>query len=131
MNMKFRVTWMILALTIVAAPLTLFAHHGNALYDETKAVTVKGVVTSWLWANPHCLLEFDVKDEKGTSVHWVAEVSNPADMVAKGWSRKMFKSGDVVTIVMLVAKNGEPVGRIGRVVIDGKTYPGFARLPGE
>src|ERR1700730_12108857 len=76
MNTKCRVIWTVLALGILAAPVTLFAHHGNAIYDESKAVTVKGVVTEWVWANPHCLLEFDVKDDKGQSVHWTAEVRN-------------------------------------------------------
>jgi hypothetical protein len=52
-------------------------------------------------------------------------------MVARGWSRKMFKMGDDVTIWMVVAKNGEPVGRIARVVINGKTYEGMGRIPGE
>jgi hypothetical protein len=131
MNTKFRVIWMVLALGILAAPVTLFAHHGNAIYDESKAVTVKGVVTEWVWANPHCLLELDVKDEKGNSVHWTAEVSNPPDMIARGWSRKMFKAGDDVTITMIVAKNGEPIGRIARITVNGKTFQGMGRVPGE
>jgi len=131
MNTKFRVIWMVLALGIVAAPGALFAHHGNAIYDESKAVTVKGVVTEWIWANPHCLLELDVKDEKGSSVHWTAEVSNPPDMINRGWSRKMFKAGDEVTITMIVAKNGEPIGRIARVTVNGKTFQGMGRVPGE
>ena len=59
----------VLGLAIITA--TLFAHHGSAIYDNGKAVTMKGVVTDWLWANPHCLLEFDVKDENGKTVHWV------------------------------------------------------------
>ncbi len=46
------------ALVLTAAALTisapLFAHHGNASYDQ-KDVTIKGTVTAWLWTNP---LEF-------------------------------------------------------------------------
>jgi hypothetical protein len=45
------------------APVALFAHHGTAVYDTSKLVTVKGTVTGWSWTNPHCLLEFDVKDD--------------------------------------------------------------------
>src|SRR5260370_37516836 len=131
MNTKFRVIWIILALGIPAAPVTLFAHHGSAIYDESKAVTVKGLVTDWLWANPHCLLEVDVKGEKGSSVHWTAEVSNRRDMSNRGWSRKMFKAGDDVTITMIVAKNGEPIGRIARVTVNGKAFEGMGRVPGE
>jgi hypothetical protein len=115
----------------LGVPAALVAHHGNAIYDQTKAVTVQGVVTDWLWANPHCLLDFDVKDDKGNTVHWTAEVSNPPDMMNRGWTRRMFKPGDQVTITMVVAKNGEPVGRIARVVINGKTFEGMGRVPGE
>ena len=107
------------------------AHHGSAIYDNGKAVTVTGTVTEWTWSNPHCLLAFDVKDDKGGSVHWVAEVSNPPDMAARGWSRKMFKAGDEVTLTMIAAKNGEPIGRIARITVNGKTYQGMGAVPGE
>ena len=107
------------------------AHHGSAIYDNGKAVTVTGTVTEWTWSNPHCLLEFDVKDDKGGSVHWVAEVSTPPDMTARGWSRKMFKAGDEVTLTMIAAKNGEPIGRIARITVNGKTYQGMGAVPGE
>jgi Family of unknown function (DUF6152) len=115
----------------VMIPSSLLAHHGAAIYDESKAVYVKGVVTDWLWANPHCLLEFDVKNDKGETVHWTAEVSNPPDMIARGWSRRMFKVGDEVDIAMIAAKNGEPIGRIARVTVNGKSYDGMGRVPGE
>jgi Family of unknown function (DUF6152) len=128
---KCGVISLLVALGLLAAPVALLAHHGGAFYDETKVVMVRGVVTDWVWSNPHCLLGFDVKDDKGNTVHWTAEVSNPPDMVARGWSRKMFKMGDDVTISMVVAKNGEPVGRIARVVINGKTFEGMGRVPGE
>lgn len=122
---------LIVALGTFFGPVALLAHHGSAIYDESKAVIVKGVVTDFLWANPHCLVEFDVKDDKGQSVHWVAEVSNPPDMIARGWTRKMFKPGDEGKFWMIVAKNGEPVGRIVRVMVNDKTYEGFGRVPGE
>jgi Family of unknown function (DUF6152) len=130
MRFRFRIFSPVIALALIV-PAVALAHHGAAIYDETKAVVVEGVVTDWLWANPHCLLEFDVKDDKGSSVHWTAEVSNPPDMIARGWSRKMFKPGDEVHIWMIAAKNGEPVGRIARVIVNGKTYEGMGRVPGE
>jgi len=131
MKNKSEILKIVAALGLLAAPVALLAHHGSAIYDESKAVVVNGTVTDWVWANPHCLLEFDVKDEKGGSVHWTAEVSNPPDMTARGWSRKMFKPGDEVKLWMIVAKNGEPVGRIARVTVSGKTYEGMGRVPGE
>jgi len=128
MESKLRTTY-VLALSLCFAPAMLLAHHGSALYDTHKRITVQAVVTDWLWANPHCLLEFDVKDDKGNMVHWNAEVSNPQDMVAKGWSKRMFKAGDQVTLTIMPAKNGEPIGRILEVVLNGKKYSGFVVEP--
>jgi Family of unknown function (DUF6152) len=113
-----------MALGLATGPAALFAHHGTAVYDTTKLVTVKGTVTAWSWANPHCLLEFDVKDDNGKVVHWVTETSSPSDMIDKGWSRHSFKPGDEVTVVMIAAKNGRPFGRIQHVVLNGETLVG-------
>jgi hypothetical protein len=95
----------------------LFAHHGAAAYDTTKKITVKATVTEWFWANPHCFLKFDAKDDKGNVVHWAVEASNPADMVNLGWSKQSFKPGDEVTVTFEPVKNGQPIGRIEQVVL--------------
>lgn len=100
---------------IICAP--LFAHHGNAAIDVEKKVALKGTVTEWMWANPHCWLKFDVKDDKGNVVHWVAETNNLADMIERGWSMRTFKPGDQVTVTVEPVKNGNPAGRIVEVVL--------------
>jgi hypothetical protein len=105
----------ILAATIcilAASSLPLLAHHGNASFDAGKKLTLKATVTKWFWANPHCFLEFDVKDDAGSTVHWVAETSNPPDMVNRGWSRQSLKPGDQVTVTLEPVKNGSPLGRV-------------------
>jgi hypothetical protein len=108
-------------LTIFVGVLTLsapsFAHHGNAAYDTTKKITVKATVTEWVWSNPHCFLKFDAKDDKGNTVHWLAETSNPSDMVKLGWGKDTFKPGDEATITFLPVKNGNPIGRVQQVVL--------------
>jgi len=101
-------------------PVALFAHHGTAVYDTSKLVTVKGTVTGWSWTNPHCLLECDVKDDNANVAHWIAETSNPADMVNKGWSRRTFKPGDQIAVSLIAAKNGRPLGRIQQVMLNGQ-----------
>lgn len=95
----------------------LMAHHGAASFDADKEITLKGTVTEWLWANPHCLLSFDAKDDTGMVRHWSAEVGNPPDMTKRGWSRTSFKAGDVVTVMLQPLKNGSPVGRIRSVIL--------------
>jgi hypothetical protein len=107
---------------VVVAILTLFgvslaAHHGAASFDTTKELTLKGTVTEWIWANPHCFLKFDAKDDTGAVRNWAVEVSNPTDMTRLGWARTSFKFGDEVTVTLQPFKNGAPVGRLRRVVL--------------
>ena len=90
----------------------LLAHHGNASFDTDKKLILKATVTQWVWANPHCFLKFDVSDNQGNLVHWVAETSSPPDMTNRGWSRLSFKAGDQVTVTLQPVKNGQPVGRV-------------------
>ena len=107
-------------LLIVSGP--LLAHHANAVFDVGKRVTVKGTVTEWFWANPHCLLRLDVKDDNGLVVHWVAETQAPPNMIPFGWSKQSFMAGDEVTVTIEPVKNGAPLGRILQAVLpDGKT----------
>lgn len=105
------------ALGVLALSTQLFAHHGAASFDGGKRLELKGTVTEWVWANPHCWLKFDVKDESGKVVNWVAETSNAADMIERGWNRLIFKPGDHVTVTVEPVKNGRPAGRVLQVLL--------------
>lgn len=120
-----------LVVSLLAVSVSLFAHHGNAAYDTTKTITVKGTVTDYVWANPHVFVKVDAKDESGNLVHWVVEAQNPVSMTQIGWSKNTFKPGDEVEIEAMQAKNGNPVGFLGsssptaprkRIVINGKQF---------
>jgi hypothetical protein len=106
----------------------LFAHHGNAAYATGTKITIKGTVTEWFWANPHCFLKLDAKDEKGEVQHWVVEASNPPDMTRQGWAKTSFKAGDEVVVNMMIPKNGaQGIGRFisgpNSIVLNGQPFP--------
>jgi hypothetical protein len=102
--------------------LPLLAHHGGAAFESGKNLTIKGTVTEWFWANPHCLLKFDGKGEDGEVAHWVAETQAPANIIDFGWRKNSFKPGDQVTVTVRPVKNGQPVGAIVKVLLaDGST----------
>src|SRR5215813_10320137 len=113
--MKALVAAALSAALLVSVP--LFAHHGNASFDVGKKLELKGTVTEWVWTNPHCWLKFDVKDESGNTVNWVAETSNAADMIERGWSKQIFKAGDQVTVTLEPVKTGKPMGRVLSVLL--------------
>jgi hypothetical protein len=105
------------ATVVFLATTSLVAHHGSASFDTSKKVTLKGTVTEWIWANPHCFLKIDAMDDTGSVRNWALETQNPIGMTQRGWSRSLFKIGDEVTVVLEAVKNGAAVGRIVSVVL--------------
>jgi hypothetical protein len=114
-----------LTVALIAVSVPLLAHHGNAAFNTEKTVTIKGTVTEWFWANPHCFLKFDEKTSSGDVRHWVVETSNPPDMVNNGWSKYSLKTGDEVSVTLHQVKDvGRPVGRVVKVVLANGTVLG-------
>lgn len=105
---------------MLAVQVRILAHHGNSSYDTTKEdTTLTGVVTEWIVANPHSFLKMDVKNDDGSVSHWVIE-SSAASVNQRGnarLTRHSLKPGDKVTVTMMVAKNGRPIGRIHRLLL--------------
>jgi len=115
---------------IVAASVSASAHHGAATFDTGKKLVLEGIVTEWVWSNPHCFLKFDVKEKDGTTRNWTVETSNPPDMVNRGWSRRSFKPGEQVTVTVEPVKSGNPVGRVLEVAFpDGRVLSARGPAP--
>ena len=108
----------ILAWGVVAGgAVPLLAHHGNAAYDD-KITEFKGAkVTRFLWANPHALVDFDAVDAKGNPVHVTVETAAPQALRLIGWDKTSLTPGDVITVRMYLAKNGNPAGRLNKIIL--------------
>jgi hypothetical protein len=111
---------------LLAVSVPLFAHHGTAgAYDVNKRITVKGTVTQFIWANPHCGILFDVTDDKGNVEHWGAEETNPHALSLQGWNKDTLKPGDKITITGAPAKGGETRLMDQQIVLsDGRVLKG-------
>jgi hypothetical protein len=116
---------MLLALlgVLPAGCVPVFAHHGSASYRTDKVVVMKqATVTKFLWANPHTMLLFDVKDDKGIISHWAGEAGSPAAVRFLGWNKNSLRPGDVITIHLFPSKFESHVGRLDKIVLaDGTT----------
>ena len=102
---------------LLVGPALVVAHHGAATFDTEGEITLKGTVTEWVWSNPHSILRLDVKAADGSVRKWSVATSNVADLSKRGWSRRTFKAGEEVTVLIQPAKSGEPVGMIRNVVL--------------
>jgi hypothetical protein len=118
---KHALTVLGVAAVILAGARAAAAHHGAATFDTGKTLVLEGVVTEWVWANPHCFLKFEVKAPDGTVRTWTTETSNPPDMVNRGWNRRSLNPGDRVKVTVEPVKSGNPVGRVLEVALpDGR-----------
>ena len=117
-------------IAIAAAP--LIAHHSFAAqYDGNKRATLTGPVTKLDWINPHARIFMDVKDEKtGKVVNWEVELSAPAMLTRRGWTKAAVPIGKPVTVNGSLAKDGSNMINASTVTLaDGKRV--FAGSSGE
>jgi Family of unknown function (DUF6152) len=111
----------LIALSLLAGVLAVyspvFAHHGNAAYEGTITEVKNATVTKLLWANPHTIVLFDVKNDKGEIVHWNAELGSPSALTNVGWNKASLMPGDMITVFIHQSKTKNPVGRIQYIVL--------------
>ena len=69
----------------LALPLT--AHHASGpFYDSDKPIEIEGVVTRFVFRNPHAALFLDVTDESGATAEWQVELGAPVMLRRFGWT---------------------------------------------
>ena len=94
-------------LLMVSSP--MFAHHGGAQYDTKHPVTISGTVTGYMFTNPHVQIHFDVTEEDGSGVKWIAETASPQRLFGFGWNAKTLKAGDKITVTGAPLKDGQKI----------------------
>ena len=105
-----------LGLYLVATP--MLAHHSFMVdFDMTKSVTMKGVVTKVVWANPHISFYVDVTDEGGKVTNWGFDAAGPTALAGRGWTRTSLKSGDTITVEGFPARNGKSFAAASMVTL--------------
>ena len=107
--MRHRLLGVALAVVAVLATASvLSAHHSVAgQFDESKSVTLKGVISKVDWVNPHIYLYIDVKDGNET-VTWSLGTVPTAMARRAGLTNESIsgKVGEVVTIDCIPARDG-------------------------
>jgi hypothetical protein len=105
-TLMIAVVVVMVSFTMLSLP--VLAHHGTALWQSTE-VTLKGTVVDYSWRNPHVLVVWDVKDDKGNVVQWTGELASPESLMADGGMTKdTLKPGDEVIMYVRAAKSGAP-----------------------
>jgi hypothetical protein len=116
-----------LALTLVVGqPSAAVAHHSVAgEFDMATSVTLQGTIAKVDWINPHPYVHLEVRQTDGRTTVWALSTL-PVPMLRKaGLTREALlgKRGETVTVAVMPARNGKPLGWITRITYsDGHYY---------
>ena len=122
MNGKLGITFMSLALLLIAVP--VWAHHAfSAEYDASKPLTLKGKVTKWELVNPHSWIHIDVVGPDGKVTPWMVEGGSPNSLLRNGFTKNSLPAGTEIVVEGYQAKDGA-----NRAVGKDITYPDGKRL---
>lgn len=104
-------------ITLSLMVLPAAAHHSGAIYDDDHDLNLHGTVKKFRWANPHVIIEIDVKGETGEAVTWAIEGLPPSGLRSAGWSSQSLKPGDEVIASGNPARNTDRKMILGHSVI--------------
>lgn len=108
-------TLLTLGASLLLAP--AFAHHASSpFYDADKPVEIEGVVTRFVFRNPHAALFLDVTDADGNTVEWQVELGAPVSIRRLGWTPETLPIGMIVRVAGPSSRAEGSHGVLGRRV---------------
>jgi hypothetical protein len=108
----FVAAWLLLVGTVAPA----FAHHSLAAeFDESRSVTLKGVISKVEWINPHVYLQVDVPDTAGKITTWAVETFPPATLRRGGLTKEKLGLGQNVTLLAYQARKGSELAFLRKI----------------
>jgi len=96
----------IASIILLVSGVPALGHHAfSGEFDQSKPITLEGVVTRIDWENPHVHYYVDVTGPDGTVVNWSCETGGPTRLTRRGWTRDSLRPGDKVIVHGFLAKD--------------------------
>ena len=105
-------TRVLATLALLILPVVTFAHHSGAMFDDTKAVTLTGVIKEFQYTNPHSWLLVDIKGPDGKLTTWGFEAEGPSSLLRAGIRKSDLVPGMEVTVIGHPMKDGRPAATL-------------------
>lgn len=106
-----------------ATAATGLAHHSATMFEETKTITVEGVVKEFQYSNPHSWLLVDVTGKDGKVTTWGFEAEGPSTLQRAGIRPSELPVGTKLKITGRPMKDGRPAAIwVEAIRADGKRF---------
>lgn len=105
-----------LAVLLVLATATAYAHHGWGGYDSARLLNLTGMIQESTYEHPHGMVKLAVEDKT-----WDVVLAPPSRMQVRGLTREMLAPGTRATVVGYPHRNNPNEMRAERITIAGRT----------
>ncbi|RYG19707.1 MAG: hypothetical protein EON96_02430 [Caulobacteraceae bacterium] len=106
--MKTQILAPVVAIALLASS-TADAHHAFNMYDATT-LSLTGTVKTWVWKNPHAMMDLVATMPDGSTQQWQIELSAPNIIGRRGWNKDSIKVGDKLPVTIHPMKDGSKYG---------------------
>ena len=90
---------LLLAIAVLAQGRNASAHHSVPVnFDQSKEITISGMLTEIKWVNPHSRFRVNVTGDDGKPVEWLVEMGAINTMKRAGFDIDRFNVGHMLTI---------------------------------
>ncbi|HEY5622350.1 MAG TPA: DUF6152 family protein [Gammaproteobacteria bacterium] len=86
--------------------LPALAHHSHGNYQMTEYTHLEGVVTEFIFMNPHSWVYMEVEDEAGEKQVWALETASVQALTRNGVSADTLVPGDRISVRCHQLKDG-------------------------
>lgn len=122
MSIRKMMSFSVFALAWTALPHVADAHHSFAASFVKKEIIKEGVVSRYVFRNPHVIVYMAVSDESGEETKWMVEGASATALRKVGWSRETLKPGDLLRITGNAGRDNKPMISMENVeILDPKT----------
>jgi hypothetical protein len=116
--MTLRFTLALAGLLFLLPNTVSLAHHAfSPVYDGTRTVTIKGILTEFKLVNPHATMTLDVTNEAGKHETWTVEMAGLLSLSRQGWTEASVSLGEQLTVTGNPTHTGSPRIAFRRLVL--------------
>src|SRR5262252_5230052 len=121
-QLTFAAAAAIIAMGLLITP--VMAHHSFAMYDQTKTVTLTGVLTRFVAQANHAEIHFvplgpdgkPMRGADGKPITWGVEMAGAAAVAQQGITASSFAAGTVFSVKLNPLRDGSNFGsRVGAI----------------